>query len=360
MGQPPKICISDLTPEALTRYVQGLGQPRFRAGQLFRWLHQKLATDFSQMTDQPKALLAELEKNCCIAAPAIRRRQQSRDGTVKYLLELADGNCIETVLMRYKYGNTVCVSTQVGCAMGCRFCASTQAGRVRDLTPGEIAAEIYTAQRDSGERVSHVVLMGIGEPLHNFANVMDFLTIISCPEGLNIGMRNISLSTCGLVPKMDELAKRHLQLTLSVSLHAPDNAVRSAMMPVNDAYPLEELIPACRRYQAETGRRISFEYSMVRGVNDSPAMARKLAALIRGMGAHVNLIPINPVDGSPYSATDEANVRRFRQQLEDLGVNATVRRRLGADISAACGQLRREDAKAAEKEKEEKERNRPE
>ena len=221
-----------------------------------------------------------------------------QDGTVKYLLQLADGNCIETVLMRYKYGNTVCVSTQVGCAMGCRFCASTQAGRVRDLTAGEIAAEIYTAQKDTGERVSHIVLMGIGEPLHNFNNVMDFLEIISCPEGVNIGMRNISLSTCGLVPKIDELAKRHLQLTLSVSLHAPDNKTRSGMMPVNDAFPLEQLIPACRRYQKETGRRISFEYSMVRGVNDSSEMAQKLANLIKGMGAHVNLIPINPVDGS--------------------------------------------------------------
>lgn len=339
-----RICLSDLPLPHLTEYMKELGQPAFRAKQIFSWIHRKLVTDFSAMTDQPKALLQTFAENCTLAAPTIRRRQQSKDGTVKYLLELADGNCIETVLMRYHYGNTVCVSTQVGCAMGCRFCASTQAGRVRDLTPGEIAAEIYTAQKDTGERVSHVVLMGIGEPLHNFDNVMDFLTLITCPEGLNIGMRNISLSTCGLVPKIDALAERKLQLTLSVSLHAPDNTVRSSMMPINDAYPLEKLIPACRRYQKTTGRRISFEYSMVRGVNDSPEMARKLAELIRGMGAHVNLIPINPVDGSPYSATDARNVQRFRQMLEDLGVNATVRRRLGADISAACGQLRREDA----------------
>lgn len=339
-----RICLSDLPLPRLTEYMKELGQPAFRAKQIFSWIHRKLVTDFSAMTDQPKALLQTFAENCTLAAPTIRRRQQSKDGTVKYLLELADGNCIETVLMRYHYGNTVCVSTQVGCAMGCRFCASTQAGRVRDLTPGEIAAEIYTAQKDTGERVSHVVLMGIGEPLHNFDNVVDFLTLITCPEGLNIGMRNISLSTCGLVPKIDALAERKLQLTLSVSLHAPDNTVRSSMMPINDAYPLEKLIPACRRYQKTTGRRISFEYSMVRGVNDSPEMARKLAELIRGMGAHVNLIPINPVDGSPYSATDARNVQRFRQMLEDLGVNATVRRRLGADISAACGQLRREDA----------------
>ena len=338
-----RICISDMTLDALTAYIVGLGQPKFRAKQIFKWLHQKLVTEFAQMTDQPKALLAQLEEQCTIAAPVIRRRQQSRDGTVKYLLQLADGNCIETVLMRYKYGNTVCVSTQVGCAMGCRFCASTQAGRVRDLTAGEIAAEIYTAQKDTGERVSHIVLMGIGEPLHNFNNVMDFLEIISCPEGVNIGMRNISLSTCGLVPKIDMLAEKKLQLTLSVSLHAPNNQIRSSMMPVNDAYPVEQLIQTVRRYQDTTGRRVSFEYSMVRGVNDSDACAKQLADLIRGMGAHVNLIPINPVDGSPYSATDAANVRRFQQKLESLGVNATVRRRLGSEISAACGQLRRDE-----------------
>lgn len=344
MSEQAKICLTDLTFEKLNTYFAQLGQPKFRAGQVFGWLHQKLVTDFTQMTNLPKNLVADLQEHCTLAAPQVRRRQQSKDGTVKYLLELADGNCIETVLMRYNYGNTVCVSTQVGCAMGCRFCASTQAGRVRDLTPGEIAAEIYTAQKDSGERVSHVVLMGIGEPLHNFDNVMDFLSIISCPQGLNIGMRNISLSTCGLVPQMEALAKKHLQLTLSVSLHAPDNKTRSGMMPVNDAFPLERLIPACKAYQQETGRRISFEYSMVNGVNDSTEMAQKLAHLIQGMGAHVNLIPINPVDGSPYSATDEANVRRFQQLLEGMGVNATIRRRLGSDISAACGQLRREDA----------------
>ena len=297
-AETKKKCLTDLTLPKLTDYIKSIGQPAFRAKQIFKWIHQKQATDFSAMTDQPKALLAQFAQNCTLAVPTIRRRQQSKDGTVKYLLQLADGNCIETVLMRYHYGNTVCVSTQVGCAMGCRFCASTQAGRVRDLTSGEIAAEIYTAQKDTGERVSHIVLMGIGEPLHNFDNVMDFLDIISCPD--------------------------------------------------NDAFPMEKLIPACRRYQKTTGRRISFEYSMVNGVNDSPQMAKKLADLIRGMGAHVNLIPINPVDGSPYSATDEANVRRFQKMLEDLGVNATIRRRLGTDISAACGQLRREDAKQAE------------
>ncbi|HIX33938.1 23S rRNA (adenine(2503)-C(2))-methyltransferase [Gemmiger sp. An120] len=345
-----KNCISSQTRPQLAQTLAALGQPAFRAGQIYRWLHQKQVTEFSAMTDQPKALLKTLEEQYYIAAPTIRRRQQSKDGTVKYLFALEDGNCIETVVMRYKYGNTVCLSTQVGCRMGCRFCASTQAGRVRNLEAGEIAAQLYTAQRDIGERISHIVLMGIGEPLDNFDNVMDFLTIISSEEGANIGMRNISLSTCGLVPMIDRLAEKKLQLTLSISLHAPNNAMRSSMMPVNDAYPVEQLIAACRRYQKTTGRRISFEYSMVRGVNDSDATARQLADLIRGMGAHVNLIPINPVDGSPYSATDAENVRRFQQALTRLGVNATVRRRLGSDISAACGQLRRDEAQQPPKE----------
>ena len=340
-----KRCITSFTIEQLTALMKELGQPGFRAKQIFHWVHQKQAAEFSQMTDQPKALIARLEQDFYIAQHKVRRCQRSKDGTVKYLFELADGNCIETVLMRYNYGNTVCVSTQVGCRMGCRFCASTQGGRVRNLEAGEIAAEIYGVMRDTGERVSHVVLMGIGEPLDNFDNVMDFLEIVSCADGINIGMRNFSLSTCGLVPMIDKLAEKKLQLTLSVSLHAPENTMRSSMMPVNNAYPVEQLIAACRRYQQTTGRRISCEYSMVRGVNDSDQTAAMLAKLIRGMGAHVNLIPINPVDGSPYSASDDANVRRFQQRLMDLGVNATVRRRLGQDISAACGQLRREDSK---------------
>ena len=324
-----KRCISSLTLEELAAELKALGQPGFRAKQIFHWVHQKLVTEFSAMTDQPKTLLAKLEERFYIAAPQIERRQEAKDGTVKYLLRMEDGNCIETVVMRYHYGNTVCVSTQ--------------AGRVRNLEAGEICSEIYTAQKDIGERISHIVLMGIGEPLDNFDEVMRFLENITSPEGVNIGMRNISLSTCGLVPKIDQLAEKKLQLTLSVSLHAPNNEIRSGMMPVNDAYPVEQLMQAVRRYQDTTGRRVSFEYSMVRGVNDSDACAKQLANLIRGMGAHVNLIPINPVDGSPYSATDAANVRRFQQKLESLGVNATVRRRLGSEISAACGQLRRDE-----------------
>ena len=330
-----------MTLEQLENFVKEQGQPKFRAGQLFQWLHGRQVDSFSEMTDQPKSFLSVLEQECTIERLAVQQCQISKDGTRKYLFSLPDGNCIETVWMQYSYGNTVCVSTQVGCRMGCRFCASTQGGKVRDLTAGEIAGEIYAVMKDTGERVSHIVLMGIGEPLDNFDHVMDFLSIISSPKGVQIGMRNISLSTCGLVPKIKELAQKKLQLTLSVSLHAPINEMRSKMMPVNDAYPVEELIAACREYQAITGRRISFEYSMVRGVNDSPATAKKLADLIRGMGAHVNLIPINPVDGSPFTATDAAAVKRFQETLTKLGVNATVRRRLGTDISAACGQLRR-------------------
>ena len=337
-----RIGVSSYTLEKLTGFVTGLGQPAFRAKQLFSWLHEKRVQEFSAMTNLPKSFLQQMEQQCTIETLRPLRRQCAKDGTVKYLFGLADGNSIETVLMRYSYGNSVCVSTQVGCRMGCRFCASTQGGRVRNLTAGEIANEIYAVMADTGERVSHIVLMGIGEPLDNFDNVMDFLSIISCPQGVNIGMRNISLSTCGLVPMMEKLAQKKLGLTLSVSLHAPTNEMRSSMMPVNDAYPVEQLIAACRDYQKITGRRISFEYSMVRGVNDSPQTARCLAQLIRGMGAHVNLIPINPVDGSPYSAADAANVRRFQNTLLSLGVNATVRRRLGTEISAACGQLRRE------------------
>lgn len=269
-----KRCISSLTLEQLTAELKAMGQPGFRAKQIFHWVHQKLVTDFSAMTDQPKALLAKLEEAFYIAAPIIERRQEAKDGTVKYLLRMADGNCIETVVMRYHYGNTVCVSTQVGCRMGCRFCASTQAGRVRNLEAGEICSEIYTAQKDIGERISHIVLMGIGEPLDNFDEVMRFLENISSPEGVNIGMRNISLSTCGLVPKIDQLAEKKLQLTLSVSLHAPNNDIRSGMMPVNDAYPVEVLMQAVRRYQETTGRRVSFEYSMVRGsTTPTPALS---------------------------------------------------------------------------------------
>ena len=336
--------ILSMTLPELQAAVQELGEPKFRAKQIFNWLHQKRVTDFSEMTTLSLPFRERLASDFCINRLKIAKRLASSvDDTVKYLYELPDGNYVETVCMQYHHGTSLCISTQVGCRMGCRFCASAIAGFVRNLTPAEMLLQIYETERAQNCKISSLVLMGIGEPLHNFNNVMDFLEIISCPEGVNIGMRNISLSTCGLVPKIDMLAEKKLQLTLSVSLHAPNNEIRSSMMPVNDAYPVEQLIQTVRRYQETTGRRVSFEYSMVRGVNDSDICAKQLADLIRGMGAHVNLIPINPVDGSPYSATDAANVRRFQQKLESLGVNATVRRRLGSEISAACGQLRRDE-----------------
>ena len=341
-----KRCISSLTLAELTAELKALGQPGFRAKQIFHWVHQKLVTEFSAMTDQPKTLLAKLEETFYIAAPQIERRQEAKDGTVKYLLRMADGNCIETVVMRYHYGNTVCVSTQVGCRMGCRFCASTQAGRVRNLEAGEICSEIYTAQKDIGERISHIVLMGIGEPLDNRANVLRFLELINHPDGMNIGMRHISLSTCGVVPGIDALAEDNLQLTLSVSLHAPDSATRSRIMPVNKAYDVEELFAACHRYFKKTGRRISFEYAMIDGVNDHDWQADLLAQKIRGMPGHVNLIPLNDVVESEFKPS--RRVAAFQKRLESHGLTATVRRSLGGDIDASCGQLRRKEMKARE------------
>ena len=335
--------IKSMTLAELGAELKVLGEPAFRAKQIYRWMHRGVR-DFSEMTDISRSLRERLTAEYTLVSPTVARRLQSqKDGTIKYLWRLMDGNCVESVLMRYHYGNTICISSEVGCRMGCAFCASTRGGLVRRLEPSEMLDEVLYSERESGSKISNIVLMGIGEPLDNFDEVMRFLENISSPEGVNIGMRNISLSTCGLVPKIDQLAEKKLQLTLSVSLHAPNNEIRSGMMPVNDAYPVEVLMPAVRRYQETTGRRVSFEYSMVRGVNDSDACARQLADLIRGMGAHVNLIPINPVDGSPYSATDAANVQRFQKKLESLGVNATVRRRLGSEISAACGQLRRDE-----------------
>ena len=335
--------LKSMTLEEMQAAFKALGEPAFRAKQVFVWLHRGAAS-FDEMTNLSKPLRQKLDELYDITAPQIVRKLRSqKDGTIKYLWKLRDGNCVESVLMQYHHGNSICISSEVGCPMGCKFCASTLGGLVRRLTASELLDQVLFAQLDSGMEISNIVLMGIGEPLDNFDNVMRFLELVNSPDGMNIGMRHISLSTCGLVPKIDQLAEKKLQLTLSVSLHAPNNDIRSGMMPVNDAYPVEVLMQAVRRYQETTGRRVSFEYSMVRGVNDSDACARQLADLIRGMGAHVNLIPINPVDGSPYSATDAANVRRFQQKLESLGVNATVRRRLGSEISAACGQLRRDE-----------------
>lgn len=328
-----------MTPEELAAWFKELGQPAFRAKQVFRWLTEG-AESFDEMTDLPKDLREKLSKDCRLFAPQIERRQVSKiDGTVKYLWRLWDGNCVETVLMRYHHGNTVCVSCQAGCNMGCVFCASTLGGKVRDLTAGEILDQIIFTQKDSGEKVSNIVMMGIGEPLDNFDNVLRFLTLVNRPDGLNIGMRHISLSTCGLVKRIDKLASLGLQLTLSVSLHAPDDETRSRLMPVNRSVGVETLMETCRRYFEATGRRISYEYAMIDGVNDSDEQADRLAALLKGQPAHVNLIPLNDIDESPLKPS--RRVREFQQRLERHGVTATVRRKLGGDIDASCGQLRR-------------------
>ena len=331
--------LKSMTPEELEVYFKELGQPKFRAMQVFRWLHQGVES-FDGMTNLPKALRETLKAECILTVPRVERKQVSQlDGTIKYLWRLGDGNCVETVLMRYRHGNTVCVSSQVGCNMGCVFCASTLGGKVRDLTPAEILDQVIFTKKDSGEAISNIVMMGIGEPLDNFDHVLRFLTLVNHPEGINIGMRHISLSTCGLVNKIDKLAQLGLQLTLSVSLHAPDDETRSRLMPVNRAVGVDLLMETCRRYFETTGRRISYEYAMVDGVNDGDEQADQLSRLLKGQPGHVNLIPLNEVAESLLKPS--RRVRQFQQRLESHGVTATVRRKLGGDIDASCGQLRR-------------------
>ena len=331
--------IKSMTQQELARFLKELGEPAFRAKQVFTWLHRGV-TSFEDMTNLSKPLREKLAERCFITAPMVARKQESRlDGTIKYLWELSDGNCIETVLMQYHHGNTVCISSQVGCRMGCAFCASTIAGKVRDLRPSEMLDQVLFTQLDSGREVSNIVLMGIGEPLDNMENVLRFLELVNHPDGMNIGMRHISLSTCGVVPGIDALAEKELQLTLSVSLHAPDSETRSRIMPVNRAYDVELLFDACHRYFQRTGRRISFEYAMIDGVNDNDWQADLIAKKLRGMPGHVNLIPLNEVVESPYKPS--RRIAAFQKRLESHGVTATVRRSLGGDIDASCGQLRR-------------------
>ena len=337
--------LKSLTLAELTTIIKELGQPAFRGKQVYTWLHKGVRS-YEEMTNLPKGLRDVLSEKYPIHAPEVVRKQESqRDGTIKYLWKLADGNCVETVLMRYHYGNTVCISTEVGCRMGCAFCASTIGGLVRRLEPYEMLDEVLFTQVDSGLPISHIVLMGIGEPLDNFDNVLRFLELVNSEEGMNISMRHISLSTCGLVPKIDELAKRKLQISLAISLHGPNDEIRDRIMPVNRAYPSEELLQACRRYYAATSRRIHFEYAMIDGVNDSEANARELLKRLKGLPAHVNLIPLNHVEESPLKPSSKAAVARFQKILEDGGVTATVRRTLGGDIDASCGQLRRKYSK---------------
>ena len=337
--------LRSMTPEELGQCLKELGQPAFRAKQVFSWLHKGVRS-YEEMTNLPKALRDILQERYPLNAPKVLRKQESqKDGTIKYLWELSDGNCVETVLMRYHYGNTVCISTEVGCRMGCAFCASTLGGLVRRLEPYEMLDQVLFTQVDSGLTVGHIVLMGIGEPLDNFDNVMRFLALVNHPEGMNISMRHISLSTCGLVPGIDRLAEKKLQLTLSVSLHAPTDEIRNTIMPVNKAYPTEELLQACRRYYEKTGRRISFEYAMIHGVNDTEEAAKTLLKRLAGLPAHMNLIPLNHVEESPLKPSTRQAVQRFQKLLEDGGIPATVRRTLGSDIDASCGQLRRKYTK---------------
>lgn len=318
-----------------------LGEPKFRAKQVFAWLHRG-AVSFEAMTNLSRPLRETLDSLYFITAPTVARKQISRlDGTIKYLWRLRDGNCVESVVMQYHHGNTVCISSEVGCPMGCKFCASTIGGLVRRLEPSELLDQVLFSQLDSGLPISNIVLMGIGEPLDNFDNVMRFLELVNSPDGMNIGMRHISLSTCGLVDKIEQLAERDLQLTLSVSLHSPDDESRSKIMPVNRRWPVDTLLSACRDYFAKTGRRISFEYTMIDGVSDSPEQAQLLAKKLAGMGAHVNMIPLNNVTESGLHTSSRQAIRRFQTILEEHGVTATLRRTLGSDIDASCGQLRR-------------------
>jgi len=341
--------LKSMTQNEIGAVLKELGQPAFRGKQVFSWLHKGVRS-YEEMTNLPKGLRDVLSENYPIHPPKVVRKQESsRDGTIKYLWELSDGNCVETVLMRYHYGNTVCISTQVGCRMGCAFCASTIGGLVRRLEPFEMLDEVLFTQVDSGLPVSHIVLMGIGEPLDNFDNVLRFLELVNSPEGMNISMRHISLSTCGLVPKIDELAEKKLQISLAISLHGPNDEIRGKIMPVNKAYPIDVLLDACRRYYAATSRRIHFEYAMIDGVNDSKENAKELLRRLKGLPAHVNLIPLNHVEESPLKPSSKAAVAAFQKTLEDGGVTATVRRTLGGDIDASCGQLRRKYTKDKQK-----------
>lgn len=333
--------IKSMTIEELNNILIELKQQKFRSIQIFDWLHVKKVESFEEMSNISKPLIQVLRESCSITTLEIERKLVSEiDGTVKYLFKLDDGELVETVLMRYKHGNSVCISTQVGCKMGCSFCASTKAGFVRNLTPSEILEQIYKVSKDTGERVSNVVLMGIGEPLDNYDNVIRFLELLSCEKGHNLSLRHVSLSTCGVVDKIKELAKLRLGLTLSISLHAPNDDIRSASMPINNRWQIDELIDVCREYAEKTGRRVSFEYALIKGVNDTPKCADELASRIKGMLCHVNLIPVNEINETDYKKSSKQDILQFQDRLIKKGINATIRRTLGTDINAACGQLR--------------------
>ncbi len=345
-----KTDILSMTFSEISEEFAVFGYPKFRAKQVYEWLHKHLVSDYDEMSNLPKNLRDDLKEKLPVFGCKIEKKQISKiDKTVKYLFQLHDGDFVESVVMKYKYGYTICVSSQVGCKMGCAFCASTLGGFKRSLTAGEILSQLYTAQKDIGERISHIVLMGMGEPLDNYDNVMRFLELVTDEQGVNISMRNISLSTCGIVPKIEELLGKHLQLTLSISLHAPSDEIRSSIMPINNKYPVDELLKICRKYTQETSRRISFEYSMLSGFNDTDECAKLLASKLKGMLCHVNLIPVNEVAESPYKPSTPERIERFIEILSKNGINATVRRKLGSDIDASCGQLRLKENKNRKK-----------
>lgn len=344
-----KIDIISLSYDELEQQIISLGEKKFRANQIFEWIHKKRATSFDEMFNISIQFRKQLNDVFCIKSLNVSKKLEScTDNTVKYLYELSDGNHIETVLMEYKHGFSLCISTQVGCKMGCEFCASTIAGFKRNLDVSEMLLQLYETERDSGKSISSIVLMGIGEPLDNYENTIKFLELLSCEKGTNMSLRHVSLSTCGLVNRIKDLANLKFGLTLSISLHSTDNKKRSEIMPINKKYNIEELISACRYYIKQTGRRISFEYALIDGLNDSNEQAQELATLLRGMICHVNIIPVNKIKERSFKSNRQS-AQRFQGYLEKLGVNATVRRTLGTDIDAACGQLRREyDSNAKE------------
>lgn len=341
--------IKSLNNEELAEWVRENSLPAFRAKQIFSWLHKSGVSDFSEMSNVSKDLRNKLSEEFYISSCEIENKYVSAiDGTVKYLFRLSDGEFLETVIMKYKYGYTICVSSQVGCKMGCRFCASTLAGFKRNLTAGEIESQLHSAQKDLGIRISHIVLMGIGEPLDNFDNVLRFIENVNSEDGLNISVRNITLSTCGIVPRIKDLMKHDLQLTLTISLHAPNDKIRSKIMPVNDRWKINEVIDACREYAELTSRRVSFEYTLIKDVNDTPECAEELSKLFKGMLCHVNLIPVNNVEERKNIRSSDKSVNKFLHILQKNGINATIRRTLGSDINASCGQLRRKKTEVAQ------------
>lgn len=336
-----KIDIKSLNYDELADYIVSIGEKKFRAAQLYSWMHEKLACSYDEMTNISDKLKKVLKENTLYTCLEPVRVQESQiDGTKKYLFRLYDGNLIESVFMRYHHGNSVCISSQVGCKMGCRFCASTLNGCVRNLEPSEMLDQIYRIQSLTGERVSNVVIMGSGEPMDNYDNVVKFLGLINSDKGLNISQRNITVSTCGLVPSIKQLAELKLQITLAISLHAPNDELRKTMMPIAYTYSIEQIMDACRYYLLQTARRISFEYSLVKGVNDSPECAKQLIKLVHGMNCHINLIPVNPIKERDYEQSEKNSIHNFKEILEKAGVNVTIRREMGRDIDGACGQLR--------------------